>query len=97
MTNADLGDMYFAFEKALIVRSSSNMLIFRKIEVDVDVEDEESEGSEEAQTVWKWKQIYKIPKMRGNVFFMRGNQRFQITTDDKIYVYIFKDKDTLIP
>ena len=35
--------------------------------------------------------------MRGNVFFMRGNQRFQITTDEKIYIYIFKDKNTLIP
>ena len=61
MTTADLGDMYFAFEKVLIVRSSSNMLLFRKVEVEIDAEEEESEESDQAQSVWKWKQIFKIP------------------------------------
>lgn len=92
MTNADLGDMYCAFDKALIVRSSSNFLIFKKEQIE-----EESEDGDGSTLVWRWVQIFKIKNMRGNIFFMRGNQRFQITTDEKIYVYIFKDKTTLIP
>lgn len=92
MTNADLGDMYCAFDKALIVRSSSNFLIFKKEQIE-----EESEDGDGSTLVWRWVQIFKLKNMRGNIFFMRGNQRFQITTDEKIYVYIFKDKTTLIP
>ena len=92
MTDADLGDMYCAFEKAIIVRSSSNFLIFRKLQVE-----EESEDYEGTRLVWRWKQILKIKNMRGFCFFIHGNIRFQITTAEKIYFYIFNDKKTLIP
>jgi len=34
--------------------------------------------------------------MRGTVFFVRGNVRIQITTDEKIYFYLI-DKKTLLP
>ena len=47
MTNVDLGDMYFAFGQALIVRSSSNFLIFKKVEV-------EEETEEGVETVLRW-------------------------------------------
>lgn len=92
MTKADLGDMYMAFEKALIVRSSSNFIIFRKLQVE-----EESDDYEGVRLVWRWKQIHVIKNMRGFCFFIHGNVRFQITTGEKIYFYIFKDKVTLIP
>lgn len=71
MTNADLGDMYCAFDKALIVRSSSNFLIFKKEQIE-----EESEDGDGSTLVWRWVQIFKLKNMRGNIFFMRGNQRF---------------------
>lgn len=50
MTHADLGDMYLAFEKALIVRSSNSILVFKKEQVEVDVAD--GEGTE---LVWQWR------------------------------------------
>lgn len=34
--------------------------------------------------------------MRGNIFFIKGNVRFQITTDEKVYFYLI-DKNTLMP
>lgn len=34
--------------------------------------------------------------MRGDIFFIKGNVRFQITTDEKIYFYLI-DKETLLP
>jgi hypothetical protein len=50
MTKVDLGDMYLAFERALIVRSSNSILIFKKERMEVD--DPDGEG-----TIWidKWK------------------------------------------
>jgi hypothetical protein len=35
--------------------------------------------------------------MRGQIFFIRGNIRFQITTEEKIYFFIFRDLNKLIP
>lgn len=43
-----------------------------------------------------WEQFHKIPKMRGDIFFIKGNVRFQITTDEKIYFYLI-DKQTFLP
>lgn len=43
-----------------------------------------------------WTEYFKIRKMRGNIFFVKGNIRFQITTDDKVYFYLI-DKNTLMP
>jgi len=34
--------------------------------------------------------------MRGNIYFIKGNQRFQITTDEYIYYYLI-DKKTFMP
>lgn len=71
MTGADLGEMYLAFQKALIVRSSSNFLIFKKIEVEEDKTD--GEGT---HLVWRWRKIHEIKNLRGNIFFIPGNVRF---------------------
>ena len=43
-----------------------------------------------------WEQYFKIPKMRGDIFFIKGNVRFQITTDEKVFFYLI-DKETLLP
>ena len=34
--------------------------------------------------------------MRGQIYFIRGNKRIQITTEEKIFFYII-DKETLLP
>ena len=42
-----------------------------------------------------WRQ-YKVIEKRGFIYYIKGNIRIQITTDDKIYFYLI-DKETLMP
>ena len=44
----------------------------------------------------QWTQYYKIPKVRGQIYYIKGNFRIQITTDEKIY-FILIDKETFMP
>ena len=84
MTEMDLGQMYLIYNSALIARSSSDILFF-KIEVDEDTE----------ERTRKWKQ-YKMLEVRGFIYYIKGNVRIQITTDDKIYFYLI-EKETFMP
>ena len=34
--------------------------------------------------------------MRGQIYFIKGNIRIQVTTDDKIYFFLI-DKETFMP
>lgn len=43
-----------------------------------------------------WTQYHKFEKMRGQIYFIRGNVRIQVTTDEKIYFYLI-DKETFKP
>ena len=43
-----------------------------------------------------WELYHQFPNMRGQIYFIRGNIRIQIVTDEKIYFYKI-DKLTLIP
>ena len=55
MTKADLGDMYLAFERALIVRSSNSVLLFKKVEIEVEESDSDSDDSDKGKkTIWRW-------------------------------------------
>ena len=40
--------------------------------------------------------FHTIEGIRGNIYFIKGNVRFQITCDDKIYFYLV-DKNTYMP
>lgn len=71
--------MYLLFDQALVVRSSSSILFFKK--------DEETD---------KWMQYEKFDNMRGQIYFIRGNVRIQIVTDEKIYFYMI-NKETFEP
>ena len=74
MTEADLGSMYLIYNKVLMVRSSSDILMFKI------VEDEETEER-------KWKQ-YDCIELRGFLYYIKGNVRIQIVTDEKIYFFL---------
>jgi len=63
-----------------LVTRSSNSILFFKI-------DEETGD---------WKEYYRLPKIRGEIYFIRGNVRIQVTTDEKIYFYMI-DKKTFVP
>ena len=60
-----------------LVTRSSSSILFFKI-------DEETK---------LWKQYHKFENMRGQIYFIRGNIRIQVVTDEKIYFYMI-DKVT---
>lgn len=68
--------------EALIVRSSSRMLFFKQVT-----------DSEKKHTSWK---LYHNIQVRGSIYFIKGNDRFQITTNDHIYFYLI-DMETYMP
>lgn len=43
-----------------------------------------------------WKQYQEFKNMRGQIYFIRGNVRIQVITDEKIYFFLI-DKETLQP
>jgi len=43
----------------------------------------------------EWKRYYTLP-IRGFIYYVKGNIRIQISTEDKIYFYLI-DKETLMP
>ena len=82
MTEMDLGQMYLVYNSALVARSSSDILFFKI------VKDEET-GER------KWK-LYHTEEVRGFIYYIKGNVRIQIVTDDKVRFYLM-NKDTLMP
>lgn len=82
MTDMDLGQMYLIFNQCMAIRSSSQILFF-KIE------------EEEFTLRRKWVQYDQI-QSRGLIFYIRGNVRITVTSDDKIQFYLI-DKKTLKP
>ena len=74
--------MFLIFNQILIARSSSDILFFKL------VFDEQSE-------TMKWQQ-YRVIEARGFIYYIKGNVRIQITTDELIYFYLI-DKETLEP
>ena len=71
--------MYLIYNTALAARSSSDVIFF-KIEYD-DVLD---------RRVWKQ---YHVINAKGFIFYIKGNVRIQITTDEKIFFYYVDPED----
>lgn len=74
--------MYLIYNKALVARSSSDIVFFKLMK------DEEN-----GERVWV--QYHTIPT-RGFIYFIKGNIRIQIIDDNKISFYSI-DKETLEP
>jgi hypothetical protein len=74
--------MFLINETALVCRSSS-LILFFKLELD------EFTGSKD----WF---LYETLQFGGNIFFIRGNWRIQIVTDEKIYFYCI-NQETFMP
>ena len=83
MTGQDLGMMYLINSRALIASSSSKILFFKQI---IDEDDD---------NVKKWT-LYQEINQRGFIYFIKGNKRIQVTTDEKIYFYLI-DPETFMP
>lgn len=81
MTDLDLGTMFLFKNKALIARTSSDISFFK------------IKKNEEGEKKWM---LYHTLPIRGFLYYMRGNIRIQITTDEKIYFYLING-DTLMP
>jgi len=82
MTDLDLGQMYLVYNKALITRSSSDIFFF-KLEFDDSAN----------RRFWK---CYHTINIRGFIYYIKGNVRIQITTDDRIFFYLI-DPETCEP
>ena len=79
----DLGQMFLFNNKALVARSSSKIIFFKQ------------EKDEVTQKV-SWKNYHEI-KIRGFIYFIKGNKRIQITTDEKIFFYLIKPENDYMP
>lgn len=44
----------------------------------------------------KWYEYHKLEKTRGSVYFIRGNRRVQVVTDERVYFYMI-DPETCVP
>ena len=70
----DLGQMFLINEKALIARSSSQILFF-KLELD--------EFTKEKY----WHNFHTLDQ-GGSIYFIKGNKRIQVCTDSQIFFYL---------
>ena len=82
MIDKDLDQMVLLYGKALIVRSSSSVLFFKQVYDKVTEE-------------WSWTQYNEI-EVRGLIYYIKGNIRIQVTTEEYIYFYLI-DKETFEP
>lgn len=74
--------MYLIGGKALVARSSSQILFFKRELV-------------EDLGCYEWK-LYHTLEHRGFIYFIKGNKRIQVTTDYKIFFYLI-DPETFMP
>lgn len=75
--------MYLVNNKALIARSSSKILFFK---ICPDRRDPDKK---------EWQQYHEL-SIGGSIYFIKGNKRIQVTTDDLVYFYLI-DPDTFMP
>lgn len=71
--------MFLIKETCLVARSSGNILFFKRIY------DEKTEK-------WYWTEYFKL-QHKGLLYFIKGNIRINITTDEKIYFYLVNNKE----
>ena len=73
MTDSDLGQMYLIYNDIMAIRSSVSILFFKIVK-------------DQFTHIRTWEKYFQID-VRGLMFYMEGNIRFQVTCDDKIYFY----------
>ena len=81
MTDLDLGSMFLFRNKALIARTSSSVSFFK------------IQKQEDGEKKWI---IYHTLPIRGFLYYIKGNVRIQICTDEKIYFFLI-DLKTFVP
>ena len=78
ITDGELGQMMLVYGKALVCYVSSQILFFK----------EEYDPVEE-QTSWVQ---YNSIDVRGNIYYIKGNIRIQVVSEDYVYFYIINKK-----
>jgi len=73
--------MYLVYNKALVARSSCDIVFFKRIH-------------DPADGKLKWT-LYRTLNHRGFLSFNKGNIRIQITTAEKIYFYLMGKEDLM--
>lgn len=78
MTDNGIGTLYLVYNKIAVV-SQSNDVVLYKIEED-DITGKRS-----------WKKYQEI-HIRGQLYYIKGNVRIQIVSDEKIYFFIINQE-----
>lgn len=79
-----MDSMYLIFDEAFMTRSSDSIVFFKQKVID----------KETGET--QWSEYHRLKKMRGQIYFIKGNVRIQVTTDSHVYFYLI-DKKTFEP
>ena len=77
--NKSLGEMYLIQEQALVAQCSEKINFYKRYN-----------NKRENKTYWKQ---YDSLDHKGMIFFIRGNIRVNICTDDKIYFYLINNEE----
>jgi hypothetical protein len=77
--------MFLLFDEAMVTRSSGCIMFFR---LDLEAGEEPGKG--------QWKLYHTLEDIRGQIYYIRGNVRIQVVTDEKVYFYLI-DKKTFAP
>jgi hypothetical protein len=81
--------MHLIYDEILVARTQDKVVFFKQ----VDVQEHDACGIQNKRTEWR---PYHSLEHRGFIFFMKGNNRIQITLDRLIYFY-YIDQKTLMP
>ena len=74
--------MELIYGEVLVVRSSESILFFKQ-------------ERDSLTNTFHWDEYHSI-KVRAFIYYIKGNIRIQVTTDDLVYFYII-DKETFMP
>ena len=83
MFDREFGQMYLINERALVVRSSSQVLFFKQVTDPFTFETE-------------WENYHVLNIRANSIYWIKGNKRIQITTDKEVFIYLI-DPETFEP
>ena len=82
MINKTIGEVFNYKNRFVILRSSKKLMVF-KLKMRPYKENDVDDGINDNMI---WVNTHSIP-VDGRIYYMRNNHHFQVTTDDKIFVY----------
>lgn len=83
IVETDIGTMFLIKETCLVARSSGNILFFKR-------------KYDDKTDKYYWTLYHKL-QHKGLLYFIKGNIRINITTDEKIFFYLVEEHNDYVP